>query len=111
MESYETTERQQRIQALLEEAQLDLPWIQKQFGQSITRGSTNATEVKGDFSKLQWTSEKAEAEAVGLGTKMQAISAKIRRLKAGNVKPEELGFAFPVRVIVENSPIVIFGHD
>jgi len=27
------------------------------------------------------------------------------------VQPEELGITFPVRVMVENSPIVIIGHD
>ena len=111
MESYEATEKGKRIRGLLEDAQLELPYIRGRFNQSIMRGSTNAAEVNGDFTKLQWRSDRAQAEAVRLGTQMHEISAKIERLKSGNVQPEELGIAFPVRVMVENSPIVIFGHD
>jgi hypothetical protein len=110
MESYETTEKPERIKKLLEDAGLELPYIREQFHQAIARGSTNASKVK-VFSDLQWTSEAAKAKAVALGTQINEISAQINRLKTGDVRPEELGIAFPVRVIVENSPIVIFGHD
>jgi hypothetical protein len=111
IESYETTEKQERIRKLLEDTELELPWIQSQFFEAISRGTTNAATVNGDFSKLEWTSERAQRDAGRLRTQVSDISAKIERLKAGRVTPEELGITFPVRVIVENSPIVIFGHD
>jgi hypothetical protein len=65
------------------------------------RGGTNAAEVNGVFAKLQWTSDRAQAEAVRLGTQMNEISAKTERLKSGNVQPEELGITFPVRGTVD----------
>lgn len=57
-------------------------------------GSTNAAEVNGDFAKMQWTSDRAQAEAVRLGTQMNEISAKNERLKSGmcNRRSWELPF-------------------
>jgi hypothetical protein len=111
METYETTEKQRRVQQLLEEARLDLKFSQEQVMAVIARDSTNASEVQGDFSKLQWRSQSAGANAVGLYNELQRIHARIGLLKAGKVQPEELGLTFPVRVMVENRPVVIFGHD
>jgi hypothetical protein len=111
IESYQTTGRQGRIDELLAEARLDLPNILTKFNSLIARGTTNAASVKGQFSKLEWTDERAQEDADRLRKQAIEISAKIKRLEAGDVRPEELGISFPVRVIVEGSPIVIFGHD